>query len=128
MLFMVDKFQFGLWLQKQRESKGWSQADLSRHSGLHRAVISKIENGTKPMPETLTALAHTFGLSEISMFREAGILPKAADDLSPAKRELIDLAEQSESEEAVESALAVLRAAWERKKRQAPTDGRRKKV
>lgn len=127
MFNMIDKFKFGLWLQQQRESKGWSQAELSRHSGLHRAVISKIESGTKPMPETLTALAETFGMSTIAIFRKAGILPDDPSELSPKKLELLHAAEQAD-DETIELILDVLRSASERRRRQVPSNGQMKKA
>ena len=45
MFLMVDRIGFGLWLQKEREDRGWTQSDLARKSGKDRAVINKIENG-----------------------------------------------------------------------------------
>jgi transcriptional regulator with XRE-family HTH domain len=76
----MDNFEFGQWVQKERTIREWSQSDLSRYSGLHRAVISKMESGTKPMPETLLVLAQAFKLSPISIFRIAGLLPPGPDD------------------------------------------------
>lgn len=80
MFLVMDNFEFGQWVQKERATREWSQSDLSRYSGLHRAVISKMESGTKPMPETLLALAQAFKLSPISIFRIAGLLPPGPDD------------------------------------------------
>jgi transcriptional regulator with XRE-family HTH domain len=80
MFLVMDNFEFGQWVQKERTIREWSQSDLSRYSGLHRAVISKMESGTKPMPETLLALAQAFKLSPISIFRIAGLLPPGPDD------------------------------------------------
>lgn len=80
MFLVMDNFEFGQWLQKERTKRGWSQSDLSRYSGLHRAVISKIESGTRPMPETLVALAQAFKISPVSIFRKAGLLPPGPDD------------------------------------------------
>jgi transcriptional regulator with XRE-family HTH domain len=79
MFVTMDMRNFAYWVQSEREKRGWSQSDLSRQSGLHRAVINKIESGTHPMPETLTALAHAFGLSPITVFRQAGLLPPGTD-------------------------------------------------
>jgi transcriptional regulator with XRE-family HTH domain len=76
----MDNFEFGQWVQVERTKREWSQSDLSRYSGLHRAVISKIESGTRPMPETLVALALAFKISPVSIFRTAGLLPPGSDD------------------------------------------------
>ncbi len=72
--------QFSYWLQSEREIREWSQSDLARRSGLHRAVISKLETGTRPMPETLMQLAKAFNLPPVFVFRKAGLLPEAPSD------------------------------------------------
>ncbi len=76
----MNSVEFGEWIQAEREKRSWSQSDLSRYSGLHRAVISKIESGTRPMPETLSALAQAFKISPITIFRIAGLLPEGGDN------------------------------------------------
>lgn len=91
---MVDRMDFAYWLQLEREKEGWSQADLARYSGLNRAVINKIESGTKPMPETLTAISKAFDLPPDYVFEKAGILPSRSD-LSPIKRAAIHAIESA---------------------------------
>ena len=63
-------------------ARNWSQADLARASGLNRQVISSYINmrRTKPEPDALIALAHGFGISPITVFRKAGLLPPGSDD------------------------------------------------
>jgi transcriptional regulator with XRE-family HTH domain len=78
----MNSVDFGDWVKAERDKRGWSQSDLSRYSGLHRAVISKIESGTQPMPDTLTALAHAFKISPITIFRKAGLLPEGGEEVS----------------------------------------------
>lgn len=80
MFLTMNSVEFGEWIQAEREKRSWSQSDLSRYSGLHRAVISKIESGTRPMPETLSALAQAFKISPITIFRIAGLLPEGGDN------------------------------------------------
>jgi transcriptional regulator with XRE-family HTH domain len=82
MFLTMNNVDFGDWIKSERDTREWSQSDLSRHSGLHRAVISKVESGTQPMPETLTALAHAFKISPITIFRKAGLLPDGGDQVS----------------------------------------------
>jgi transcriptional regulator with XRE-family HTH domain len=79
MFLTMNSVDFGGWVRLEREKKDWSQSDLSRYSGLHRAVISKIESGTRPMPETLLALAQAFKMSPITIYRVAGLLPEGGD-------------------------------------------------
>jgi transcriptional regulator with XRE-family HTH domain len=60
----MDKQNFGEWLQKEREKRGWSQSDLARLSGLHRQIINKTENGvSRPAVETYIALAKALNYS-----------------------------------------------------------------
>jgi transcriptional regulator with XRE-family HTH domain len=80
MFLAMNNLEFGQWVLKERGDRGWSQSDLSRLSGLHRAVISKIESGTRPMPETLVSLAQAFKISPVTIFRLAGLLPPGPDD------------------------------------------------
>jgi len=78
---MVDKIDFGLWIQAEREKNGWSQSELARIAGLHRQNLYKIENGgTTPSVETFIALAGALGLSPVVLFRKAGLMPEATNN------------------------------------------------
>lgn len=78
---LSDRFTFALWMQSEREKRGWSQSDLSRYSGLHRAIISKIEtNVSTPSVETFISLAHAFKLPPETLFRAAGLLPQQTEE------------------------------------------------
>jgi transcriptional regulator with XRE-family HTH domain len=77
MFLSMDKINFGQWLQFEREKRNWSQSDLARLTGLHRQIINKTENGVSmPAVETYLALAKAFGISPVSIFRKAGLLPE----------------------------------------------------
>lgn len=87
MFLVVDRYEFSDWLNEQLNTRGWSQSDLARASGLHRAVISKIINKTsRPMPETLEAIARGLKVSADVVFQAAGVLPTKPDD-DPLTRE-----------------------------------------
>ena len=78
---MVDRLLFSEWLQKERESRNLSQSDLGRISGLHRAIISKIELGiSTPAVETYLSLAAALEKSPIELFRVAGLLPPGTSE------------------------------------------------
>ena len=53
-----------------RRTRGWTQADLARHSGLHRRTIMRLEGAAaahaQPTHQTLTALARAFGYIYLS--------------------------------------------------------------
>jgi transcriptional regulator with XRE-family HTH domain len=55
----------------QRESRGWSAADLAQRSGVSRAMISKIEHGeAKPTASLLGKLSVAFGVPLSQLFAQ----------------------------------------------------------
>ena len=75
MFRVSNREEFSNWLIAELERRDWSQADLSKRSGLHRAIISKIVLGSSsPMPETLEAIARGFGMPSVIVFQKAGLL------------------------------------------------------
>jgi DNA-binding XRE family transcriptional regulator len=54
----------GLRIKALREKRGWTQTDLSIHSGVDRSHLSEIENGRRDMTMgTLQALAGALDLT-----------------------------------------------------------------
>lgn len=77
---MSNREKFAAWLQKEMSKRNWTQADFSRKSGLHRAIISKLILGAStPLPDTLLAIAIALKLPEAQVFEAAGILPTNKD-------------------------------------------------
>lgn len=65
-------------IREEREKRGWTQGDLSKHSGTNRDTISGVESGRhRPRPSTLRKLAGAFGLEVRDLFEEATPSPKA---------------------------------------------------
>jgi transcriptional regulator with XRE-family HTH domain len=58
----VDPLErFAANMKELRKERGWSQEDLSRHSGLHYTAISKIERCARsPQFQTVVTLATAF--------------------------------------------------------------------
>lgn len=83
---------FNDWLLTKLKEKEWSQADLSRASGLTTAAISKYINGRIPDTDALKKIAHAFRIPNETVFEQAGLLPQKTE-LSPIKRALIHAAE-----------------------------------
>ena len=55
---------FGTAVRLRREAQGWTQADLSMHSGVSQSQVSKLERGeVEPMLSTAKAFARAFGVS-----------------------------------------------------------------
>lgn len=77
---MRNRQDLSAWLEKELAERNWSQSDLARYSGLHRAIISKIIlGGSKPTPETIESIARAFKLPPEQVFRAAGLLPPLVD-------------------------------------------------
>ncbi len=57
------KHQLGERVQFLRQSKGWSQAELAKRSGIERSYVSRIEGGISNIQlDTLELLADGFGI------------------------------------------------------------------
>jgi transcriptional regulator with XRE-family HTH domain len=113
------KTSFGQWLKNKLKEKRRSQVELASFIGVQPPQVSHIISGNRgTTPENLTAIAEFLKVGTEEVYRAAGWWPPAldVDGLTPAKREFLQLAEGA-SEAEVEMALAVLRAAWEQKKR-----------
>ena len=66
---MSKQIEFGKKVRALRESKGWSQEDLSEASGLHRTYISGIERGTRnPTLTVIWQFADAFGIHPSELF------------------------------------------------------------
>jgi transcriptional regulator with XRE-family HTH domain len=74
----MDK-KFQTWLIQQLKERDWSQADLSRKSGLTRQAIANYIAGRVPDEKSLRQIARAFKLSPITVFRVAGLLPSEPD-------------------------------------------------
>lgn len=54
----------GLRIRSLREKRGWTQVDLSIHSGVDRSHLSELENGRRdPQLSTLQAVAGALDLT-----------------------------------------------------------------
>jgi Plasmid maintenance system antidote protein len=99
---MSNRQTLSNWLQNELHARNWSQSELARVSGLHRAIVSKIILGeSKPTPETLEAIAKAFKLPPEQVYRVAGILPQVAaldQDAERIVHEVGDLTAQEKEE------------------------------
>jgi transcriptional regulator with XRE-family HTH domain len=76
--------QIAARLRSEREARRWSIADLAEHSGVSKAMISKIERGeASPTAALLGRLSGAFGLTLSALLARAelrgGRLLRAAD-------------------------------------------------
>jgi len=87
---MIDTLEAGLAarIRTEREARGWSLADLAQHSGVSRAMISRIERAeASPTAALLGRLSGAFGLTMSALLARAeadaagsgGRIARAAD-------------------------------------------------
>lgn len=62
---MTESENWGFAIKRLRENRGWTQDDLSKHSGIGRGYIAKIEIGLikSPTRDTFAALAKGFSIT-----------------------------------------------------------------
>ena len=59
-----------LRLEIERRRKGWTQWQLSQHSGIHPSVVSHLERGTcHPWPKYRARIAEALGVPEEDLFK-----------------------------------------------------------
>lgn len=77
------RVQFGDWLLKRMEERGWNLSDLAQKTRVAPAQISRLINGSRgPGPKLCRSLAHALNLPEDVVFRAAGLLsPKPAHEI-----------------------------------------------
>jgi transcriptional regulator with XRE-family HTH domain len=62
---------FGNLVSRLRLERGWSKADLARHSGMNVVYLGHVERGDNvPTLNTLFRLADTFGVDAADLVRE----------------------------------------------------------
>ena len=76
---MYSVMDFSDWLIEQMKQKGWTQAELARHAGIPRQIISNYVNRQREKPDSdvLIAIARALNLPPETVFRAAGLLPPA---------------------------------------------------
>jgi len=62
---------FGRIIERLRLERGWTKADLARHSGMHAVYLGYVERGDNvPTLNTLFRLADTFGVDAAELVRQ----------------------------------------------------------
>lgn len=71
---------FAEWLLQELEYREWTQADLSRKSGVSTGQITRVVNGQRGLgKDSLTAIAKALEYPPEKVYRIAGFLPPAID-------------------------------------------------
>ncbi len=70
----IDLTKLGYRIRFLRKGKGWSLADLAKESGLSKAYLSDLENGTagKPNIQYIYAVAVALGVTLSELLEESG--------------------------------------------------------
>jgi transcriptional regulator with XRE-family HTH domain len=76
----MDKENFSKWLQHQLDLREWSQADLSRKSGVSTGQIARLMTGERGIGEqSVIAIAKALKIPPVHVLEAAGILPANKD-------------------------------------------------
>ncbi len=71
---------FGNWIKQQLKIRGWRSADLAREAGISEATLSRLLNSSRQAgPNVCVAIARSFDLDPVFVFRKAGLLPLDTD-------------------------------------------------
>lgn len=79
----------GLFLKSERDQRGWTQVQLSEHSGVPQSTISDVERGVNNLPGAAyrRGLARALGVSHERILIEAGeLLPEEASRPTEPRR------------------------------------------
>jgi transcriptional regulator with XRE-family HTH domain len=88
---MATHREFSNWLIEQLDKREWTQADLSKRSGVTTSQISRILSGTRGIGiDACRAIARAFHIPEERVFRKAGFLPNRPCIIGEQKGELDD--------------------------------------
>lgn len=76
----MDKEKFSKWLQSELNQREWTQADLSRKSGVSTGQIARLMSGERGLGEdSVAAIAKALRMPANVVYRVAGFLPPEAE-------------------------------------------------
>jgi len=76
----IDLTKLGYRIRFLRKGKGWSLADLAKESGLSKAYLSDLENGSagKPNIQYIYSVAVALGVTLSELLEESGVRAPSA--------------------------------------------------
>ena len=84
--------QFGEWMQRMMEDRGWTGAELARQAGMSEAHISRLVSGARtPGIEACRQIAQAFAVNPLLAFSQAGLIHPDEQALSPLEQEVCTL-------------------------------------
>ncbi len=76
----LNAASFAAWLQGELTRRGWPRTEAARRGGVSASMFDKVITGAaQPGLDFLLGVARALGLPRETIFRQAGILPPAAD-------------------------------------------------
>ena len=77
---------FNAWLNQELESRGWSQRELARRSGLSSAQVSSVLGNKRTATwDFCAATAGAMGLHPVDVFQRAGLMGRQESGQIPAQ-------------------------------------------
>jgi transcriptional regulator with XRE-family HTH domain len=111
---------FAGWLRGEIDGRGWTQAELSRRSGLVPSAISNVLNRERlPGIDFCKGVSRAFGIRDVEVMRMAGIADPEPERYNPIVESAAAMLNEL-SEEDQEDFRALVRSKWERKQRKQP--------
>jgi transcriptional regulator with XRE-family HTH domain len=84
------KNDFGKWLEQEMEKREWNASILARKSGIDAGNLSRVITGVRNAgPDMCQAIAKGLGYPVDTVYRQAGLLPQAANGEEMAQLEEI---------------------------------------
>lgn len=75
-MIFVTMVDFGKWIQKEIDKRGWTQSDLSRESGIHTAAVSYLIGGSRKVGlSSAIGLSKAFNMPLEEILVAAGFMP-----------------------------------------------------
>jgi transcriptional regulator with XRE-family HTH domain len=77
------------WLNEQLQTRGWSQSEAARRSGISPSMFSQVISGAaKPGPDFLTGIAQAFSITRREAFQRAGMIESEPPTDTPTIQEM----------------------------------------
>ncbi len=91
---MTERSAFGKWLLKELDDRRWSMREFARRCEVSESTISRVVSGKRnPSSDLCRRMAEVLHLPPERIFREAGLLPRSAEE-SPGIKEALYLFRQ----------------------------------
>lgn len=72
--------EFVAWLDRLEDSKGFTDYEVAKQGGFSHSVLSRARAGVAPGWDVCAKIADVFGVSPVTAFRKAGLLPPGPDN------------------------------------------------